>query len=47
MGQANLSKTEAVINRLLLRISAVKLEIIKLKNKRKALLNAKNDIKAL
>ena len=47
MTQANRSKAAAVINRLLLRINAVKLEIIKLKDKRKALLKAKNDIKAL
>ena len=47
MGQAKRSKTAAVINRLLLRINAVKLEIIKLKDKRKALLKAKNDVKSV
>jgi len=47
MEQANQSKTAAMINRLLLRINAVKLEIIKLKDKRKALLKTNNDIKSL
>jgi len=44
MGQANVSKTQAEINRLLLRISTVKLEIIKLKDKKKALLKAGKNI---
>jgi hypothetical protein len=47
MGQANLSKTETEINRLLLRISAVKMEIIQLKNKKKALLKTKKGIDPL
>jgi hypothetical protein len=45
MGQANLSKTQAEINRLLIRISEVKLEIIELKEKKKALLKGKKHFK--
>ena len=47
MGQANVSKTQAEINRLLLRISTVKLEIKKLKNKKKALLKEGNNLNLL